>query len=52
MLYHGIVNLTEWYDHPAPDRATRIWIKQDGQWKIAHQHYSPMQPVHAGELDR
>lgn len=34
------------------NRATRIWIKQDGQWKIAHQHYSPMQPVHAGELDR
>ena len=34
------------------NRATRIWIKQDGQWKIAHQHYSPMQALHPGELER
>ncbi len=34
------------------NRATRIWIKQGGQWKIAHQHYSPIQPLHLGELER
>ena len=34
------------------NRATRIWVKQGGQWKIVHQHYSPMQPVHPGELER
>ena len=37
---------------PHRNRATRIWMKQDGQWKIVHQHYSPMQPLHLGELDR
>ncbi len=37
---------------PHRNRATRIWIKQDGQWKIVHQHYSPMQPLQLGELER
>ena len=34
------------------NRATRIWMKQGGQWKIVHQHYSPIQPLHPGELER
>ena len=34
------------------NRATRIWIKQGGQWKIVHQHYSPVQPLQLGELQR
>lgn len=37
---------------PHRNRATRVWVKQDGQWKIVHQHYSPMQPLQLGELDR
>jgi ketosteroid isomerase-like protein len=37
---------------PHRNRATRIWMKQDGQWKIVHQHYSPMQPLDLGELER
>jgi len=37
---------------PHRNRATRIWIKQGGQWKIVHQHYSPMQPLQLGELAR
>ena len=37
---------------PHRNRATRIWMKQDGQWKIVHQHYSPMQPLKLGELER
>ncbi len=37
---------------PHRNRATRIWIKQGGRWKIVHQHYSPMQPLHLGELER
>ena len=37
---------------PHRNRATRIWIKQCGQWKIVHQHYSPMQPLQLGELVR
>ncbi len=37
---------------PHRNRATRIWMKQDGQWKIVHQHYSPMQPLELGELER
>lgn len=37
---------------PHRNRATRIWMKQDGQWKIVHQHYSPMQPLQLGELER
>ena len=37
---------------PHRNRATRIWIKQGGQWKIVHQHYSPMQPLEIGELER
>ncbi len=34
------------------NRATRIWVKQGGQWKIVHQHYSPIQTVQLGELER
>ena len=37
---------------PHRNRATRVWVKQDGQWKIVHQHYSPMQPLQLGELER
>ncbi len=37
---------------PHRNRATRVWMKQDGQWKIVHQHYSPMQPLELGELER
>jgi ketosteroid isomerase-like protein len=37
---------------PHRNRATRIWVKQGGQWKIVHQHYSPMQPLELGELER
>ncbi len=37
---------------PHRNRATRIWMKQGGQWKIVHQHYSPMQPLQLGELAR
>jgi len=37
---------------PHRNRATRIWIKQGGQWKIVHQHYSPLQALQLGELAR
>ncbi len=28
--------------NPTNNRITRVWVKQGGQWKQVHQHYSPV----------
>ncbi len=38
----GTVTQPDGTVNPTNNRITRVWVKQGGQWKQVHQHFSPM----------